>query len=114
MLADELSSPVYALFNQFLQHGTVPECFKEIDVCPLLKGGDPVVPSNYRPISLLSNLDKALERLVFKYLYYHFLDNNIFTSFQSGFRPGDSSVNQFIRYFLPRVRLRERNQSNFL
>ena len=94
MLADELSVPVCALFNQSLQHGTVPECFKETHVCPILKGGDPAVPSNYRPISLLSNLDKALERLVFKYLYNHLLDNNILTSFQSGFRPGDSTVNQ--------------------
>ena len=42
----------------------------------------------------MSNLDKALERLVFKYSYNHFLDNNILTSFQSGFRPGDSTVNQ--------------------
>ena len=40
------------------------------------------------------NLDKALERLVFKYLYNHLLENNILTSFQSGFRPGDSTVNQ--------------------
>ena len=38
--------------------------------------------------------DKALERLVFKCLYNHFLDNNILTSFQSGFSSGDSSVNQ--------------------
>ena len=94
VLADELSIPVCALFNQSLQHGTVPDCFKETHVCPILKGGDPAVPSNYRPISLLSNLDKALERLVFKYLYNHLLDNNILTSFQSGFRPGDSTVNQ--------------------
>ena len=43
---------------------------------------------------LLSNLDKALERLVFKYLYNHLLDKNILTLFQSGFRPGDSTVNQ--------------------
>ena len=94
VLADELSIPVCALFNQFLQHGTVPDCFKETHVCPIHKGGDLAVPSNYRPISLLSNLDKALERLVFKYLYNHLLDNNILTSFQSGFRPGDSTVNQ--------------------
>ena len=94
VLADELSIPVCALFNQSLQHGTVPDCFKETHVCPILKGGDPAVPSNYRPISLLSNLDKALERLDFKYSYNHLLDNNILTSFQSGFRPGDSTVNQ--------------------
>ena len=64
VLADELSIPVCALFNESLQHGTVPDCFKETHVCPILKGGDPSVPSNYIPISLLSNLDKASERLV--------------------------------------------------
>ena len=94
VLADELSIPICALFNQSLQHGTVPDCFKETHVCQILKGGDPAVPSNYRPISLLSNLDKALERLVFTYLYNHFLDNNILASFQSSFRPGDPTVNQ--------------------
>ena len=95
VLADELSIHVCALFNQSLQHGIVPETGNmETHVCPILKGGDPAAPSYYRPISLLSNLDKALERLVFKYLYNHFLDNNILTSFQSGFRPGDSTVNQ--------------------
>lgn len=31
---------------------------------------------------------------MFKYLYNHFLDNNILSSFQSGFTPGDSTVNQ--------------------
>ena len=54
------------------------------------------VISNQRPISLLSNLDETLERLVFKNLYNHFRENNIITSFQSGFTPGDSTVNQLI------------------
>ena len=31
--ADELSIPACALFNQSLQHGTVPDCFKETHVC---------------------------------------------------------------------------------
>ena len=64
MLAGELSISVCALSNQSLQHGTVPDCFKESHVCRTLKGSDPAVLSNYRPISLLSNLDKALEILV--------------------------------------------------
>ena len=39
----------------------------------------------YRPNPLLSNLDKVFERLVFKHLFNHLPDNNILTSFQSGF-----------------------------
>ena len=33
-------------------------------------------------------------RLVFKHLYNHLRDNNILSSLQSGFIPGDSTVNQ--------------------
>ena len=93
-LAVEISLHICSLFNQSLHNGEVPDCFKEANVSPIFKGGDPTVVSNHRPISLLSNLDKSLERLVFKYLYNHFLDNNILSSFQSGFTPGDSTVNQ--------------------
>ena len=35
-----------------------------------------------------------MERVVFKHLYTHFYDNNIITSLQSGFIPGDSTTNQ--------------------
>ena len=67
---------------------------KSMHISPVHKGGDPSEISNYRPISILSNLDKAFERLIFKYVYNHFLENNILTSFQSGLRRGDSTVNQ--------------------
>ena len=47
-------------------------------------------------IAYLFTLDKTLERLVFKHLYNHFRENNIITSFQSGFTLGDSTVNQLM------------------
>ena len=50
--------------------------------------------TNYRPISLLNSEAKVLERLVFKYFFNHLRDNNLLTSLQSGFIPGDSTVNQ--------------------
>ena len=65
-------------------------------MCPVPKGRDLSIISNHRPISLLSNLDKTLERLVFKHLYNPFRENNIIISFQSGFTPGDSTVNQLM------------------
>ena len=52
--------------------------------------------SNYRPISLLSTVSKVLEKIVHKYLFNFFRDNNVITAFQSGFVPGDSTVNQLI------------------
>ena len=63
------------------------------NVCSVFKRDDPSLQSNYRPITLLNSEDKVFERLVFKYLYNHLHDNNILTPLQSGFIPGDSTVN---------------------
>ena len=95
-LAHELSSPLCSLFNQSLSLGIVPAVWKEAHVCPIPKGGDRTAVSYYRPISLLSNINKVLERSVFNHLYNHFLENDILTPLKSGFKPGDSTVNQLI------------------
>ena len=65
-------------------------------MCPIPKGGDRTAVSNYRPISLLSNINKVLGRIVFKHLYIHFLENDILTPLQSSFIPGNSTVNQLL------------------
>ena len=46
--------------------------------------------------------DKLLESLMFKYLFNHLRDNNLL-SLQSGFIPGDSTINQltFLYNILP-------------
>ena len=93
-MAKELSPALCIFFNTSLRLGEVPWAFKEAHVTPVSKGEDVTLVSNYRPISLLSNLDKVLERLVFKHLHNHFVGNNILTPFQSGFTPGDPTVNQ--------------------
>ena len=72
----------------------MPSSYKEANVCPVPKKVDLSVVSKHRPISLLNSEDKVFERLTFKHLYNHFCDNNLLSSLQSGFIPGDSTVNQ--------------------
>ena len=93
-LSSELAIPFCALFHQSLRSGTFPGLYKEANVCPVPKKGDLSIVSNYRPISLLNSESKLFERLVFKYLFNHLQDNNLLSSLQSGFIPGDSTVNQ--------------------
>ena len=50
--------------------------------------------NNYRPISLLNAEVKVFERLIFKHLFNNLQENSFLTSLQSGFMPGDSTVNQ--------------------
>ena len=95
-LSHELSSSLCSLFNQSLILVIVPDIWKEVHVCPIPKGGDRTAVSNYRSILLLSNTNKVHERIVFKHLYNHFLENDIVTPLQSGFIPGDSTKNQLL------------------
>ena len=46
--------------------GIVPEEFKMARVIPVFKKGSQTRLNNYRPISLLSNFNKLLEKLMFK------------------------------------------------
>ena len=64
------------------------------NVCAIFKKGDLSNPSNYRPISLLNTMEKVFERIIFKHVFIFLRDTHFFTSFQSGFMPGDSTVNQ--------------------
>ena len=61
-----------------------------------LKKGDKSLPSNYRPVALLSCLGKLQERIVFKNLYIFLINNNLLYKYQSGFLPHHSTVFQQI------------------
>ena len=51
---------------------------------------------NYRPISLLPICGKVLERLLYNSMFEFFIQNNLITPNQSGFKTGDSCINQLI------------------
>ena len=88
--------PLKMLFNKSLNTATFPDKWKEAYVTPVFKSGDRQDKSNYRPISLLSNLGKLLERIVFKKLYEYCKENNLLTWRNSGYKKLDSTVNQMI------------------
>ena len=79
-----------------LTSGKVPLIWNVANVTPIFKKDDPSVVSNHRPISLLSTVGKVLEKIVHKHLFNFIRDNNILTTLQSGFVPGDSTVNQLV------------------
>ena len=74
--------------------GKIPSSWKETHVC--FKSGDASLVSNYRPILLLSTVEKVFEKNVFKYVFHYFQSNNSITSLQSGFVPGESTINQLV------------------
>ena len=95
-LARPLSVPLTDLFNSSLAKGKVPNLWKQANVTPVFKKNDPSDVSNYRPISLLNTLAKVLEKIVHKYVFNFLNDHHVITTLQSGFVPGDSTVNQLV------------------
>ncbi|KAB0805423.1 hypothetical protein PPYR_02393 [Photinus pyralis] len=60
----EISKPLTYIFNKVFEQGVFPEKLKSAVIIPLHKKGDKTNPCNYRPISLLSNIGKILEKLI--------------------------------------------------
>lgn len=81
-----LIGPITHVCNLSLQNGIFPKCFKNAIVIPVHKSGDKKIPSNYRPISLLSALSKVLEKLVNKRLMRYLETEGLLASNQYGFR----------------------------
>ena len=61
--------------NRSLTTGKVPDTFKISHVSPLFKSGDPSIPKNYRPVSLLPIISRILEVMV-KRQVMAYLDNH--------------------------------------
>ena len=64
-------------------------------VVPVHKKDSELDFHNYRPISLLSNLDKILEKLMYTRIF-KFLSNNFFYLLQFGFRQNYSAMHALI------------------
>ena len=60
-----------------------------------IKKNDKQLKENYRPISLLPICGKILEQLIYNKMFEFFTDELI-SSNQSGFKPGDSCINQLL------------------
>ena len=95
-LSSPLSRPLSYLFNYSMSKGIFPDIWKEANVSPLFKKDDPSSVSNYRPISLLNTIGKVMEKIVHKHMFNFFLNQHAIISLQSGFVPGDSTVNQLV------------------
>ena len=90
-IIEELSMPLTVIINQIFTTGIFPDNLKTAKIHPLLKAGDPLLATNYRPISLLTSISKIFEKIIFNQLTNYLSLNNILTDSQYGFRKNHST-----------------------
>ena len=66
---DVFLAPLAKLINRSFHNGVFPNILKKAEVIPIYKSESRVACSNYRPISLLSNIGKIIEKFMHKHLY---------------------------------------------
>lgn len=92
-----IAPSVAYLFNLSVSTGVFPSQWKNATVIPVYKHrGEAQDPSNYRPISLLPALGKALDSIQCSRLLSYFLKQNLLSTHQFGFLPRRSTTTQLI------------------
>ena len=84
------------LFNLSFKTGVFPAVLKTAKVIPIFKKDSKLDYSNYRPISLLSNIEKILEKLMYRRLHTFLNNKNIICDLQFGFRQQYSTSHTLI------------------
>ena len=92
---DFFSEFLYKSINHCITERSFIADFKVAEVCRLYKNDRRADKSNYRPISILSNVSKIYEKCLCSQLYDYF-DNNIFSKYQCGFRKGFSTQHHLL------------------
>ena len=87
----KLSYILAELFNKCLKESCFLDCWKVSSVVPVFKNvGEQSTAKNYHPVSLLSVVSKALEKLVYNTIVDHLEQCGFFSDFQYGFRSSRS------------------------
>ena len=92
LIKSNICYPLKELINLSFAIGIYPDKLKIAKVNPVYKGkGDKNLYCNYRPISLLSNVNKIFEKLVYKRVYTFLNIHNCIYDLQFGFRSNHST-----------------------
>ena len=93
---DTICKPLELIFKQALTTDVFLSEWKKANIVPCYKKGGKQNLKNYRPVSLLPICGKIFERLIFSEMFSFFLAKNLLAPNQSGFKPGDSCMNQLL------------------
>ena len=96
LCGESIYKPLNLIFKSCLKTCQFPQDWKQANVVTVFKKGGKQFLKNYRPISLLTIIRKFFERLLYNQMFEIFVRNDLISQNHSGFKPGDSCVNQLL------------------
>ena len=94
LLADKLLGTINTLLYLIVGRGVKLQTkWKKANVVPIHKRDDKRNVKNYRPVSLLPIFGKIFERLIYNEMHPFFIENDLISSSQSGFKQEDYCIN---------------------
>ena len=93
---ESILKPLELMFKSCIESGKFPIEWKKANVVPVHKKNNKQLKENYRSILLLPICGKILERPIYNKMLESFTDNELTSSNQPGFKPGDSCINQLL------------------
>ena len=87
-----ICKPLELIFRSCLENGKFPTEWKKANVVPAHKKGDKTTVQ----YSLFPVAGRIFERILYNDMYEFFTENSLISPNQSGFKPGDSCINQLL------------------
>ena len=90
------AEPLAKLFNLSISTGEYPDILKIARVLPIYKKGESTDMNNYRPISILTHLNKIYETIICNQMKSFLNKHNVLYKYQYGFREKHSTDHALI------------------
>jgi Reverse transcriptase (RNA-dependent DNA polymerase) len=97
LILPQILSHITHIFNTILTSSCFPATWKISKIFPLAKKSNPSALSDYRPISILPALSKALEVIMKRQITQHIDSCGLLNKFQSGFRKNHSTTTALLK-----------------
>ena len=91
-----IAKPLSELFNLSIASGVYPDPLKIAKVLPIYKKGEHADMNNYRPISILSHINKIFETIISKQIKHFLSKHGTLYKYQYGFRENHSTDHALI------------------
>ena len=94
--ATQIAPALEKIFNLSIISGVYPDILKIAKVIPVFKKGSPTSINNYRPISILSPINKIFEKILYSRLIKYINKSKLLYKYQYGFRKNHSTEHALI------------------